>query len=181
MLAFMRALLIGSLCVVFSGVAQAAEAPATEPSQSPIATDGDAPPSGNPLEIEQVIAQIVPPVDHAQVERLTVAIKNLGDPTEQERLQQLLNARVSKVAQWITPETPDEVIIQHLDASKLEADVTAEDLDAREELWSAISRMSDAKRQERFMRRLEERERQAGTLIEAPKSTEPQNGHRNAE
>ena len=168
---FLRALLIGSLCMFFSGVAEAADAPVTETPQPPLATNADAPPVSSPTDIEQAIAQLLPPVDQVQVKRLTAAIQDLDDPTEQERLQQMLEARVNTVATWITPDASDEIITQRLDALKFTAGASTESRNASEEVWSAISRIPDPERRERFLHQLEERERQAGTLIEAPKSS----------
>ncbi len=169
--AFIRALLVGSCCVLLSGVAQAAEAPAAEPSQPPVATTDT--PLSDPVGIEQAIAQIVPPVDQKQVDHLAATIKALEDPAEQQRLQQVLDARLSKVAHWLTPDAPDAVITQRVEALNLGDEPTTADLDARDEVLSTIERIEDPSRRERFVDQLRKRERDAGTLIEAPKSSSP--------
>lgn len=161
-------MIVGWSCGVMAGVLEGAHAVAAQESAVVSSESQDL---SSLEDIERAITGLVPPAAQGQVERLTTAIAALNDATQQQRLQQLLKERLDKIAAWITPEASDEAIQQRLDALPLGTPPTDKTQDARDELLSAIMGITDGERRDGFIDKLKERERAAGTLIEAPTSS----------
>jgi len=131
----------------------------------------------NTQAIEAVIAGLSHPVADEQVVAILTAIGQLPDLKEQERLRQALNDKGHELAQdaatapgqpTLNPESSDDEFRARISSLQLSANATVADLRARDEVVSAIVGVSDPTRREELLKALEQRERQAETLVEPP-------------
>jgi len=126
----------------------------------------------NELEVE--IHGLRAPIDPNQMGLLFYHVSRLEDVQERERLQQLLNDRMNElmaVPSSLGAEPTDEQLRARIASINLDETASAAQLQAKEELVTAILAIQDTERRERLLKELEWRELGEKTAIYSPQTS----------
>lgn len=159
-----------------------------ENSSSPATEGSSLIPPASPVEIEAAIRELSGPNDQERLSKIVFELGGLDDPSEQQRLQKLLNERMQALMELSIPSgeatgsgnlSPsqfgrgseayhEELIMMRFETLNLGPDATADDLRARDQLISEIAGIRDPVMQRELLTKLEEREREQKGVTEKP-------------